>query len=100
MPSQEVLRHVEAYRKITNNFVRRTPFSSVEELKKLLNGREGIAFMGQETGNRCLLALSKEQSYMLIKRIYETAGNKPEVNKEVGRELNKLGGFNMMQVRF
>lgn len=91
-PAQIVAR----YKVITQKFVDANPFPPLQELRKTIQ-----SFVGGYLGSRPLdwLAVLNEQTYPLIKRMYEKAANDPAVNKECGRELNKIGGMPVMQVR-
>ena len=97
MTNLETLRIIEEAKRNANRFVRQHPFSSLDELKSIVNGPTGVGFLPPTTAQRCLSVLN-DRVYPLMKRIYDTAGNDAGVTKEVGRELNKIGGFDAMQV--
>ncbi len=91
----ELRQLIEEYKGITDRFVRRHPFSSIDELKAILNGPTGAEFLPAQRTQQSVL---NERYYPHLKRLYDTAGNDPKVTKEVGQKISDMGGFAAMEV--
>ena len=87
---------VEMYTPITKDFCAKHPYQSIDELKEIIRRHIGQGFLGDKPLE--WLAVLNRTTYKLVKRVYETAGNDSAINKEVGRELARLGGMPVMQV--
>lgn len=82
-------------RKRFREFVKKNPLPSLDSLKDVLlhgYGSERVKPIYRTA------KMPDERVYPMMKAIYDTAATDKKVMRQAGEEINKIGGFNLMQV--